>query len=151
MLELGACAFSFLGVSRGSFHFAHVTIVAEVDNDDDRNGDEKRPEASGAKTAHNKTSARGTSEVADRHPEKVAAPHVPDRLIRFECSGSRSETGVDQVLHEAHETKRDDCCRSALLQKTCRRAEGKLENVGRCKHCTRQRGAAKGDCSHLAA
>src|SRR5688572_5047109 len=67
--DLGACAFGFLGVSRRSFYFAHVTIVAEVNNDDDRDADEEGPESSGAKTAHDESGACGAREITDRDPK----------------------------------------------------------------------------------
>src|SRR5919205_728686 len=92
MFELSASALSFFGVTCGSFNFAHVTVVAEVDDDDNRNADQKRPHASGAQTAHDKTSACRTSEITNRNPEEVAAPHAPDRLVGFERSDNGSET-----------------------------------------------------------
>ena len=39
VFELGASTFSFLGLTCRSFHFAHVAVVAEVDDDDDGNAD----------------------------------------------------------------------------------------------------------------
>src|SRR6185436_14010207 len=108
MFELGAGAFSFFGVSCGSFYFAHVTVVAEVDDDDDGNADENGPEANRAETAHDKSGAGSTGEIADRDPEEVAAPHAPDRLVGFERGDNSSETGVDQVLDQAHHAQRDN-------------------------------------------
>jgi hypothetical protein len=78
VFELRACAFSFFRVSCGGFNFAHVSVVAEVDDDDDRNADEKRPEASCAETVDDKSGACGSCEITDRHPKKVASPHSPD-------------------------------------------------------------------------
>src|SRR5690242_2796176 len=95
-------------MTRRSFHFAHVTVVAEIDDDDDRNADEKRPEARGADTADDETRARRAREVTDRDPEKVARPHPPNPLIRFQRARGRTDTGMDQVLHDAHQTKSDD-------------------------------------------
>src|ERR1043165_6701511 len=88
VLRFGARTFGFFRVSRGRFHFAHVTVVAEVDDDDDWNADEKRPEARRAKTADEDARARRAREVTDRHPEKVATPRPPERLATF--SGCRS-------------------------------------------------------------
>ena len=65
-------------MTRGGFNFAHVTVVAEVDDDDDRNANEKRPEARRAETADDKPRTCRACEITDRDPEEVAAPHAPD-------------------------------------------------------------------------
>ena len=72
------------------------------------NADEERPESSGAKTAYNKAGACGAGEITDRDPKKVAAPHPPDRLVRFECAGSGADSCVDQILDQPHHAERDD-------------------------------------------
>src|SRR6185436_10435950 len=108
MLELRACAFSFFRVSCRSFYFAHVTVVAEVHDDDDRNTDQKRPESCSTETAYYESCTAGAGEITDRDPEEVASPHVPDRLVALECGRSRADDCMDEVLDHAHHAKRDD-------------------------------------------
>src|SRR5690349_9700668 len=77
VLGFRARTLGLFSMTRRGFHFAHVTVVAEVDDDDDRNADQKRPEARGAETADDEARARGAGEVTDRNPEEVAAPRPP--------------------------------------------------------------------------
>src|SRR6185295_3101103 len=95
---LSAASFSFLCVARRSFDLAHVTVVAEIHDYEDRNGDEKRPEAKRAKAADDEAGARSAGEITDRDPKEVAAPRVPERLVCLECTGNRTDSGVEQVL-----------------------------------------------------
>src|SRR5690349_17525620 len=68
VLGLSARTLGLLRMTRRRLHFAHVTIVAEVNDDDDRDADEKRPEARRAETADDETRARSAGEVTDRDP-----------------------------------------------------------------------------------
>src|SRR5690349_7409615 len=65
VLSFGTRAFGLFRMTGRSLHFAHVTVVAEIDDDDDRNTNEKRPEPRGAQTADDETGAGRTGEVAD--------------------------------------------------------------------------------------
>src|SRR5215216_8184118 len=100
MFELGARAFGFFRVASRSFYFTHVAVVAEVNDDDDGNADEERPESRRANAVDDETSASRACEITDRHPKEVATPHAPDRLVGFECADSRAHYGMDQVLYQ---------------------------------------------------
>src|SRR5690349_15330921 len=77
VLGFSARTLGFFRMARRGLHFAHVTVVAEVNDDDDRYADEKRPEARRAETADDETRARSAREVTDRNPEKIACPRPP--------------------------------------------------------------------------
>src|ERR1700752_1264264 len=149
--QLCARSLSFFSMTGGRFYFAHVTVVAEVNDDDDRNTDEKRPESRGAKTVDDESGATGPRKITDRHPEKVARPHAPDRLVVLECGGGRATDRVDQVLDHAHHAQPPDGKGSSVIDEPRSRAESKLQNGGCGEYGTGKRGTAKSHRSHLAA
>src|SRR6185503_16765089 len=105
VFALSAAAFSLLSVAGRSFHFAHVAVVAEVNDDDDRNTHEQRPDARSAHAADDKSRAGRTGEITDRNPEKVPAPHVPDRFAGFEGGGGGADQRVAHILDQTHQTE----------------------------------------------
>src|ERR1044072_9301556 len=143
VLGFSARPLGFFRMTRRRFHFAHVTVVAEVNDDDDRDADEKRPEARCAKTANDETRARGTREVTDRDPEKVARPRPPQRLARFECAGGSAQAGMDHVLHDAHQTEPDNGHRRTVSKKSRRRSEREVQDHRIDTYCARKRAAAE--------
>ncbi len=133
-----ALAFSLFRVSRRSLHFAHVTVVAEVNDDDDRNADEERPESDCAKTANDKSGARRTGKVTDRNPKKVTAPHVPEPFVCLERTRDRTDSCVDQVLDHPHYTKSDDRKRSSTVHEVGGGSKNHLKNRRRREHGARE-------------
>src|SRR5690242_4781010 len=75
VFALSTTAFGFFSVASRSFHFAHVTVVTKVDDDDDRNADQQRPYARRAHAADDESSACRAGKITDRDPQEVARPH----------------------------------------------------------------------------
>src|ERR1700752_2210757 len=149
--QLCARSLSFFSMTGGRFYFAHITVVAEVNDDDDRNTDQKRPEACGAKAVYYESRTAGAGKVTDRYPEEVATPHVPDRIVGLEGTGSGADDCVDQVLDQAHDAQRNNRKRSTTVYEIRGGAKSKLQNGGCDEHGTGKRSAAKSHRSHFAA
>src|SRR5688572_1504207 len=128
MFELGASAFSFLGMPGRSFYFAHVAVVAEVNDNNNGNTDEERPESRRADAVNDETGPGRARKITNGHPQEVAAPHAPDRLVGFERADSGPDYGMDQVLNQSHHAKGDDGDRGAAIDEVGGGSEDELHS-----------------------
>src|SRR6185503_2132763 len=102
MFNLGPRALRFLSLPRGRLYLAQISVVAEIDDRDQWNRNEKRVKTRRPCATDDDRGAGRTGEISDGDPKEVSAPHAPERLVIFQRVGYRAKTGVGKVLRQSH-------------------------------------------------